>query len=126
MTARTARTAASDGIARAALRDFIVLGGKALAAGLMAAVVLGCGALLLASHGSAATMEAAGATPAAEGPAQIPATNAAPLRFAAVAGSRAEGGTIPQTDGAATLHLVLGLMALGAAASVAAIGRSAA
>jgi hypothetical protein len=103
----------------------MVLGGKALAAGLLAAVVLGCGTLLLASHASAAATPASGATPAAEASPQILATNAAALRFAAGSGTRAEDGAIAQSDGAATLHLVLGLMALGAAASVAAIGRSA-
>lgn len=134
------------------LWDFLALGARALASGVVAALALGFAALLLAHNAQAAATVPA--RDASDGPRLVYAVDpvvvaaAAPAFHDTIRATRGDepwsaapaptGRTRPagtgalwakgleaQSDGAATLLLLLGLFALGAASIVAAIGRHA-
>jgi hypothetical protein len=136
-------------VARQALLDFLVLGGKALAGGIVAALTFACAALVLATSAQASTVtldEPKNVTITwADGtaPATVPvcARRGSEPWSAALTPTSAKTGVgalrarskisspmdeITRADTESTLHLMLGLLALAAAATVAVIGRTAA
>lgn len=103
--------------APAAMADFISLGARAFVSGIVVALVLGFAAVVLAGNADAASVP----VPHHNGPRSAA---PAPTRSSAAHGVGALWATAEQPDAPAALHVLLGLLALGAAGLVALVGRA--